>query len=59
MSKTMDEATRRAHLERLRNPKMPNPFFSNEFGVPVRELPPRRTLRERVRALLSWRRRVR
>jgi len=54
----MDEATRRAHLERLRNPKMPNPFFSNEFGVPVRELPPRRTLRERMRALL-WRRRMR
>ena len=55
----MDEATRRAHLERLCNPKMPNPFFSNDYGVPVRELPSRRTLRERVRALLLLRRRVR
>jgi hypothetical protein len=55
----MDDMTRRAHLERLHNPKMPNPFFSHDYGVPARELPPRRTLRERLRALLWWRRRVR
>lgn len=48
----MDEETRKAHLDRLLNPTMPNPMISWDYGVPMRELPPRRTLRERLRALL-------
>jgi hypothetical protein len=52
----MDEAQRRAHLERLRNPQMPNPFLSWDYGVPARDLPPRRTLREKV-AAVGWYRR--
>jgi hypothetical protein len=52
----MDEAQRRAHLERLLNPQMPNPFLSLDYGVPVRDLPPRRTLREKI-AAVGWYRR--
>ncbi len=52
----MDEATRRAHLERLRNPRMPNPFISHDYWVPARDIPPRRTLREKV-AAVGWYRR--
>jgi hypothetical protein len=53
---TLTDEERLAALDRLRNPRMPNPFFSWDYGVPVRDLPPRRTLRERVRTLASWRR---
>jgi len=56
---TMTEEERLAALEHLRNPKMPNPMISLDYGIPIRDLPPRRTLRERVWALLWWRRRVR
>lgn len=52
----MDEARRRADLDRLLNPKMPNPMVSFETGKLIRDLPPRRTLRERLRALMWWRR---
>lgn len=55
----MTEEERIAALERLRNPRMPNPFLSWDYGVPARELPPRRTLRERLQALAWWRRRRR
>lgn len=51
----MSEERRRELLWRLYNPQMPNPFIS-DFGVRYRDLPPRRTLRERLRALLWWRR---
>lgn len=52
----MTEAERQAALDRLRNPRMPDPFFSHDLGVLMRDLPPRRTLRERLRALAWWRR---
>lgn len=52
----MDEEERRARIERLYNPKMPDPFISWDYGVLYRDLPPRRTLRERLRALAWWRR---
>lgn len=51
----MDEAERRARIERLYNPTMPDPFISWEKGILIRDLPPRRTLRERLRALAWWR----
>jgi hypothetical protein len=52
----MDEARRKADLEHLFNPKTPDPFVSFETGKLMRDLPPRRTLRERMRALMWWRR---
>lgn len=51
----MTEEERRAAIERLLNPKMPDPFVSFETGVLCRDLPPRRTLRKRLRALVWWR----
>jgi len=51
---TMTEKERLAALERLRNPKMPDPMISWDYGVLARDLPPRKTLRERVRALAWW-----
>jgi hypothetical protein len=47
----LTERERRAALERLLNPQMPNPFLRGDYGVFLQDLPPRRTLRERVRAL--------
>jgi hypothetical protein len=35
---------------------MPDPFVSFDTGVLMRDLPTRRTLRERLRALAWWRR---
>lgn len=52
----MTEEERRAALEHLLNPTMPDPMISLDYGVLCRDLPPRRTLRERVRALRWWRR---
>jgi hypothetical protein len=51
----MDEERRRELLWLLYNPQMPDPFIS-VYGVLYRDLPPRRTLRQRVRALAWWRR---
>jgi hypothetical protein len=51
----MNEQERQAALERLYNPQMPDPFIAHDFGVLYRDLPPRRTLRERFRTLLWWR----
>ncbi len=48
----MDDETRRAHLDLLLNPRMPDPFMSGDYGCFTCDLPPRRTLRERLRALL-------
>ncbi|HEX7290328.1 MAG TPA: hypothetical protein VF250_04285 [Conexibacter sp.] len=35
---------------------MPNPMISHDYGVLIRDLPPRRTLREKV-AAIGWYRR--
>jgi hypothetical protein len=51
----MDDERRRELLWRLYNPQMPDPFVSI-YGVLLRDLPPRRTLRERLRRLAWWRR---
>jgi hypothetical protein len=51
----MDDETRRRHLEILRNPPWPSSSIAHDYGVLARDLPPRRTLRERVRALAWWR----
>lgn len=51
----MDDARRRAALEQLYNPKTPNPFVSLDSGKLIRDIPPRRTLRERVRAVVRRR----
>jgi hypothetical protein len=48
----MDEARRRELLDRLYNPQTPNPMISWDYGCLYRDLPPRRTLRERLRSLL-------
>ncbi len=48
----MDEATRKDHLDRLRNPRRMDLILHGDYGAFTRDLPPRRTLRERVRALL-------
>ncbi|HEV7774557.1 MAG TPA: hypothetical protein VGO48_14845 [Conexibacter sp.] len=50
----MDEARRKADLDWLFNPKTPDPFVSLDYGVLMRDVPPRRTLRERVRSLVWW-----
>lgn len=55
----MNERERREALWRLYHPQTPNPMMSWDYGVLLSDLPPRRTLRERVRALLWWRRSVR
>lgn len=52
----MDEQERRELLWRLYNPQMPNPMISWDYGVPIRDIPPRRTLREKV-AAIGWYRR--
>jgi len=52
----MDEDRRRELLWRLYNPQMPDPFISDDYGVPIRDIPPRRTLREKV-AAFGWYRR--
>lgn len=52
----MNEQERREALWRLYNPQMPDPFLSHDYGVPVTELPPRRTLREKL-AAVGWYRR--
>jgi len=53
---TMTDEERLAALEQLRNPKMPDPMISWDYGVLARDLPPRRTLGERLRAMAWWRR---
>jgi hypothetical protein len=51
----MDEARRLEARDRLFNPKTPDPFVSADTGKLMRDIPPRRTLRERLRALAWWR----
>jgi len=53
----MTEQERLAALEALLNPKLPDPFISYDTGRMMRDIPPRRTVRERVQALLRRRRR--
>jgi hypothetical protein len=53
---TMTEEERKAALEQLLNPSLPSSSIAFDYGVLARDLPPRRTLRERLRALLWWRR---
>jgi hypothetical protein len=52
----MDEDRRRELLWRLYNPQMPNPMISWDYGVLMRDIPPRRTLREKI-AAVGWYRR--
>ncbi len=52
----MDEQERRERIWRLYNPQTPDPFVSYHYGVLMRDLPPRRTLREKV-AAVGWYRR--
>jgi hypothetical protein len=52
----MTEEQRLAALEHLRNPRMPDPMIAWDYGVLYRDLPPRRTLRQRVAVLAWWRR---
>jgi hypothetical protein len=52
----MDEQERRDLLRRLYNPQMPNPMISADYGVLIRDIPPRRTLREKI-AAVGWYRR--
>jgi len=54
----MDEQRRRELLHRLYNPQMPDPFIS-VYGIPYRDIPPRRTLREKIAAVGWYRRYVR
>lgn len=54
----MDEQERRERIWRLYNPQTPDPFVSWDYGVLMRDLPPRRTLREKV-AAVGWHRRRR
>jgi hypothetical protein len=48
----MDSDIRPIDLYELWHPSTPNPAV-NDFGQRICDLPPRRTLRERVRALLE------
>jgi len=48
----IDEEERQRALEHLLNPKMPDLMLRGDYGCYVRDLPPRRTLRERLRTLL-------
>ena len=52
----LTEEERRRALECLLNPKMPNPMISSDYGVLVRDIPPRRTMREKI-AAVGWYRR--
>ena len=47
----MNADERREFFEELRNPTLPNPMISFETGMLIRDLPPRRSWRERLRAL--------
>lgn len=49
----MNEDRRKELLWRLYHPQMPDPFISDDYGVLYRDIPPRRTLREKV-AALGW-----
>jgi hypothetical protein len=46
----MTPEERKIALEHLLNPQMPDPFICFDYGVPERDLPPRRTLWQRLRA---------
>lgn len=52
----MNEQERREAIWRLYNPQLPDPFVSHDYGVPIRDIPPRRTLREKI-AAVGWYRR--
>ena len=51
----MTEQERLAALEAILNPKLPDPFVSYDTGRLMRDIPPRKTLRERLKALAWWR----
>lgn len=55
----MDEQERRERIWRLQNPQTPDPFVSHDYGVLMRDIPPRRTLREKLAAVGWYRRYVR
>lgn len=52
----MNEQERREAIWRLYNPQTPDPFVASDYGVLYRDIPPRRTLREKI-AALGWYRR--
>jgi hypothetical protein len=53
----MNEQERREAIWRLYNPQLPDPFVSHDYGgVLMRDIPPRRTLREKI-AAVGWYRR--
>lgn len=52
----MTEEERREAIWRLYNPQTPNPMISLDYGVLIRDIPPRRTLREKI-AAVGWYRR--
>jgi hypothetical protein len=52
----MNDDDRRAAIWRLHNPQIPDPFVSQDYGVLYRDIPPRRTLREKL-AAVGWYRR--
>jgi hypothetical protein len=55
----MNEQERREAIWRLYNPQIPDPFVSHDYGVLYRDLPPRRTIRERLRFMVWWHRQQR
>jgi len=52
----MNEQERKEAIWRLHNPQTPSPFVSYDYGVLIRDIPPRRTLWEKIRAI-GWHRR--
>lgn len=52
----MNEQERREAIWRLYNPQTPDPFVALDYGVLYRDIPPRRTLREKI-AAVGWYRR--
>lgn len=52
----MNEQERKEAIWRLYNPQIPDPFVSQDYGVLYRDIPPQRTLREKI-AAVGWYRR--
>ena len=52
----MNEQERREAIWRLYHPQTPDPFVAADYGVLCRDIPPRRTLREKI-AAIGWYRR--
>lgn len=55
----MDDQLSKQHLEILLNPPWPSSSMSHDYGVLARDIPPRRTLREKVAAIGWYRRHLR